>query len=145
MAYLAPHPSPRPRQAGSTVGGRLARWMLAILAGCIALVAAAFALLLIDASILRAPLTKFLSTKLERTVAINGDLRVVLRNGLRFELDDVVVGNAGWGSRPAMLTVERAVIGLELRPLLSRRIVLPEVAVIKPDILLERNGEGVPN
>jgi uncharacterized protein involved in outer membrane biogenesis len=147
MAHLAPDPSPASGRTASPRGSRrrLKRWALALGAGCVALLAAAFALLLIDANALRAPLARFLAAKLERPVAIHGDLRIGLRSGLRLEAGDIVVGNAEWGSRPTMLTVERAAIRLRLRPLLAGRIVLPEVEAIKPDVLLERSKEGIPN
>lgn len=147
MANLAPHPTPRPAQpgAGSERRGRLKRRVLAVGASAVVLLAAALGLLLVDANLLRPPLTRYLAAKLERPVAIDGDLRILLRGGLGIEVNDLVVGNAQWGSRPAMLRVARIAIRIRARELLAGQIVLPEVQLVKPDVLLERNSAGVAN
>jgi uncharacterized protein involved in outer membrane biogenesis len=99
----------------------------------------------IDASPLRAPIARYVSARLDRPVLLGGKLKLSLRHGLRVEIQDLALGNARWGSRPAMLRVERAVIRIRLLPLLRGRIVLPEVELTKPDILLERSAEHGPN
>ena len=118
--------------------------MLVLLA-VVAALATAVAVLLINANILRSPIARYVSARLDRPVAINGDLRVRLFKTPRLEVNDVVLGNAQWGSRPAMLRVERAVIGIHLLRLLEGRIVLPEVELTKPNVLLEKNVDGASN
>jgi len=101
--------------------------------------------LLADANILRAPLARFLSVRLDRPVEIRGPLHIDLFPRVRLEMNAVTVANAEWGSRPTMLEVERAVIGVQVLPLLRGRTVLEEVALRKPDVLLERNAAGEVN
>jgi uncharacterized protein involved in outer membrane biogenesis len=85
------------------------------------------------------------SQKLDREFAINGDLRIRLFPHARVEANDISLANAAWGSRPTMAHLERALIGIELLPLLHRRVVLPEVELTRPDILLERDVDGEAN
>ena len=73
---------------------RWLRWTVGIAVACLILVAAPLALLLIDANVLRAPLARFASARLERPVAVNGDLRVALRKGSL-----VVNSSQGGGSK----------------------------------------------
>ncbi len=123
----------------------LKRTSIAILAALVAALAAAIAILLTNANILRSPIARFLSGALDRPVAINGDLRVKLFKDPRLEINGLTVGNAQWGSRPAMVEIERAVIRIRPLRLLQGRIVLPEVELTRPDVLLETNADGTPN
>ena len=126
--------------------GRRLKWgLVAVLVGALVAVAAVLALLLIDANILREPIASFLSAKLNRPVAINGDLRVRLFKHPRVEVGGVVVGNAEWGSRPQMLTLEHAAVQVKLLPLFAGRVVMPNMELTRPDVLLEVNQDGTPN
>jgi uncharacterized protein involved in outer membrane biogenesis len=123
----------------------LLRVTLGILVGLVATVVIAIAILLVNANFLRQPIANYVSHKLDRAFAINGDLRVRLFRHPHVELNDVMLGNAAWGSRPEMVRVDRALIGVKLLRLLHGRVVLPEVALTKPDVLLERDVDGEPN
>jgi uncharacterized protein involved in outer membrane biogenesis len=123
----------------------LLRAALGVLLGLIAVIAIALAILLTNANVLRTPINDCVSRKLDRTFAINGDLRIRLFPHARVELNDVMLENAAWGTRPNMAHLDRALIGIELLPLLHKRVVLPEVELTKPDILLERDEDGEAN
>jgi uncharacterized protein involved in outer membrane biogenesis len=133
--------SAKPAGAGRTVK----RVSLTILAVVVLVPIAIIAILLVDANLLRSPISKYVSHKLDRSFAINGDLRIRLFDHPHVEMNDVVLGNAAWGSAPAMVRVERATVGVELLPLLRGRLLLPEVDLIKPDVLLERDADGKAN
>ena len=120
---------------------RVKRAAVAVLVVLIAATVIAALVFPIDASPLRAPIARYVGARLDRPVLLGGKLKLSLRHGLRVEIEDLALGNAQWGSRPAMLRVERAVIRIRLLPLLRGRIVLPEVELTKPDILLERSAE----
>lgn len=120
------------------------RAVLGVAIGLIVAVTGVIAVLLIDANMLRTPIANVVSRKLDRPFAINGNLRIRLFPA-RVEVNDVVLGNAGWGSRPEMARLERAVVGIELLPLLRGRVVLPEMNLTRPDILLERDVDGEAN
>jgi uncharacterized protein involved in outer membrane biogenesis len=121
------------------------RAALYVVLGLIALIAIGVGVLLANANILRKPINEIVSRKLDRSFAINGDLRLRLFPHAQVEVNDVSLANAGWGSRPAMARLDRALIGIELLPLFHKRVVLPEVQLTQPDILLERDVDGEPN
>jgi uncharacterized protein involved in outer membrane biogenesis len=94
---------------------------------------------------LRGPVAKYIGAKLERDFAINGDLHVKLANPIEITANDVVLGNASWSADPIMAQARQISIHLSPRPLLSKQIVVPEVALSQPQLLLERNTEGKAN
>ncbi len=118
---------------------------LGVLAGLITVVAIAIAIVLADANMLRKPISNYVSRKLDRQFAINGDLRIRLFPHAQVQANDVVLANAGWGSRPEMVRLDRALISMEWLPLLHKRVVLPEVGLTKPDVLLEKDVDGEAN
>ena len=147
VAHFGPGQSDRAGHVSPAIGsGRLLkRGFMALAIAFVTVVAIAIAILLIDANILRSPVAGYLSSRLDRPVEINGDLRVRLFKDPRVEINDIALGNAEWGSRPAMARVERAVIRIRLLRLVEGRIVLPEVELTRPDVLLERNTDGTSN
>ena len=129
--------------SGKPTGAK--RVWLAIVAAVVVAPVASIAIFVLDANVLRAPISKYIGQRLDRSFVINGDLKISLFNHPHVEMNDVVLGNAPWGSAPAMVSVARAVIGVELLPLLRGRLVLPEVELIQPDVLLERDVDGEAN
>ena len=118
---------------------------LGVVLGLIALAAVTIAIVLADANMLRKPISDYVSRKLDRSFAINGDLRIRLLPHAQVELNDVALSNAGWGSRPQMVHLDRALIAIELRPLLHKQLVLPRVELTRPDVLLEKDVDGEAN
>jgi uncharacterized protein involved in outer membrane biogenesis len=118
--------------------------VVGVLVGLVAVVAIAIGLLLADANILRKPISQFVSRKLDREFAINGDLRIHLFP-VRVEAHDLSLANVKWGSRPAMAHVDRVLVAIRVMPLLHRQVVLPRLEIAHPDVLLERNADGDAN
>src|SRR6185436_6366950 len=96
-------------------------------------------------NLLRGPIAGYLSSKLDRKVAIDGDLRVKLSLQPEVEVDKLTVGNASWGTHASMVEMERVKFRVELAPLLQRRIVVPEIELLRATVALERNADGTPN
>ena len=96
-------------------------------------------------NLLRGPIAGYLSSKLDRKVAIDGDLKVRLSLQPEIEVNKLTVGNASWGTHPSMVEMERVKFRVELAPLLQRRIVVPEVELLRAVVALERNVDGMPN
>ena len=59
--------------------------------------------------------------------------------------EDVVFGNAAWGSRPEMAKIKRIEGEIEFLPLLHREIRVVRLVAVEPDILLETSAQGVGN
>ncbi len=80
-----------------------------------------------------------------RTLTIEGymDLSVrfspaIVINGIRFQ-------NADWGSRPDMAVIERVEASVPLSPFIFGNIYVTRLALVSPDVLLERNAQGQAN
>ena len=80
-----------------------------------------------------------------RRLELNGPIGLGFSLVPTLELRDVAFANMAGGSRPHMLTVQQAEIELALLPLLSRRVELRRLVLVKPDILLETDSSGRPN
>src|SRR5262245_33413411 len=99
---------------------------------------------LLDADWLRGWLTARASAALGREVALES-ATVDWSWTPKVTLHEVTIANAEWGSRPAMVAVDRLEFTVALSELLRGRLVLPEVAASRPDVLLETNQDGVGN
>jgi uncharacterized protein involved in outer membrane biogenesis len=100
--------------------------------------------MLFDWNAVRGIVAQQVSERTGRSFAINGDLDVAFFP-LSVRADDVVLGNASWGSHAAMAHIDQ--LGFELRfwPLFTGRVVLPEITLVHPDVLLEVNANGERN
>lgn len=94
---------------------------------------------------LRGPLSSAISTSLDRRFAIKGDLSVDVSTTPRITVDQIELANTPWGSRPEMFTLDRLEFSIRLKDLLGGKVVLPEVRLIKPRLVLEKNGKGEVN
>lgn len=123
----------------------LSRTMKRILIG-LAVVVAAIAVFIIvfDWNLLRGYAERKVSEKTGREFSI-GHLDVKLSLTPRIRLENVRFGNAAWGSEPMMVEAEVAEFTISLPAMIRGRVVLPEVAMVKPVVLLEQNEAGLRN
>jgi uncharacterized protein involved in outer membrane biogenesis len=92
------------------------------------------------------PIERAASAKSGRTVTIAGDLNVdiwswtptVVINGL-------TLGNPPWESDRPMAKIERLEVHLKLLPLLKGDVILPRVALLRPDVYLHQDKSGRAN
>jgi len=92
---------------------------------------------------LRGPLASYLGHRLQRTVAIDGDLRVHPGLTTRIEIDGLSIGNAAWSDIQPMAHAQRMALTFGLRSLLH---VTPDtVALSEPNVVLEKNPAGDAN
>lgn len=117
-----------------------------------ALVAAIIAFLVIfDWNWLRGPLGRFASAQLQREVAITGDLRVHPWSfSPKAEAYGVRIGQPAWakGVDPQagqMARVQRIAVQIKILPLLRGDVILPYLALDKPDVRLLRAKDGKAN
>ena len=103
------------------------------------------AIALFDWNWLRGPISSYLSARVGRPVAIHGDLRGEFSLKPRLVADDVTLANASWGTDPAMARVQRIAVRVDVPSLFGDAPSLPELALSRPVVVLERNADGVPN
>ncbi|HUR40156.1 MAG TPA: AsmA family protein [Verrucomicrobiae bacterium] len=110
-------------------------------------VLAAFAILalIFDSNWLKGPIERMVTAKTGREFRIEGNLDIIPRLTPRLTVERVRFANPPWAQEPETLRLEKAEISLALLPLLRGKIVLPQVALTKPVIALERNEAGANN
>jgi uncharacterized protein involved in outer membrane biogenesis len=80
-----------------------------------------------------------------RGIKINGHLKIDWGRTTRVVVNQLEIGNVDWGSEPVMASAERIDFTIRLTSLLHGATVLPEVTLIRPKLLLERDKKGQSN
>ena len=138
-AIVAPPPSRPPSPPR-----RRLYWGLGI--GGAFIVALVIFLILFRWNWLRGPLAHEISHRLNRPVAIIGNLEVhpwswspsATVNGL-------VIGNAPWAGAKPLATLPRLTVQVKILPLLQGKVILPLVEADRPDVGLLRDAQGRAN
>jgi uncharacterized protein involved in outer membrane biogenesis len=120
---------------------KLAKVLLYVFGGLTAIAAAtAIVLVSLDWNSLRSTVNETASAVVGRKVEIRGDLRAALSLKPELVARDVVIANAEWGSRPEMLTIEELHLKFRVLPLLAGRLHIDAIRLVRPNLLLERQG-----
>ena len=122
---------------------RVLKW--AALAVAIIVAAAAAVLYSIDVNSYRDEIAAEFRKATGRDLAIGGDIDLSISLSPAVVVERVAIANAGWGSRPLMVALERAEAEVELLPLLAGDIRVTRLILVEPDILLETNADGLSN
>lgn len=77
-----------------------------------------------------------------RQVTIKGDIGLGLSLVPTVVIENASLGNAAWGSRPAMLTIKRFEAGVALLPLLGGNIRISNFVLDGPELFLETDKRG---
>ncbi len=118
---------------------RTARILIAI-AASVAVVIALF-----NWNWLRGPISSYMSTKLGRSFVINGDLHGELSLKPRLTADYVTLANAPWSTEPVMARAQHLSVRVDVLSLFGATVSLPELSLVRPVLLLERDAEGRDN
>ena len=89
-------------------------------------------------------LEQYATKKLDRRLTI-GTLRIGWRNPLSVEIRDLRLANPTWGSGPEMVRIESLSAEIDLRSLFSGALRFKKLDVVKPEVILERDAEGIGN
>lgn len=133
MALIAPHRGPR--------------WFLPrLLAGLFALLVIGFVafLMLFDWNRLKPFVERQASNAIGRPVTMSS-FDVSLHRASWIEMHDIKVANAQGFEGADLLTIERVAVQVEIFPLLVGRVVIPEIAVLRPKGRFETNPAGKNN
>ena len=135
----APTPSP-----GTSHTSRVSRpsWRVALawLAGLLLLLALVLAFFPWD--LLRGPVSRAISKRMDRPFEITRHLDVRLGRHLTVLAEGVVVGNPSWARSPHLLEADAAELELRWWPLFSGRIDMPRLSLRQPVLVLERHADG---
>lgn len=80
-----------------------------------------------------------------RKLALNGPISLHASLWPVVQLNDVSLANPPGFSRPAMASLQRLDVQMALWPLLFHRVNIERLALVRPDIWLERNAKGQDN
>jgi AsmA family protein len=120
------------------------RWTAISLGGLV--VIALLALALMDWNLFKHPIERVASAKFGRTVTIGGDLNVHIWSSTpTVTVNRLTLGNPPWEANRPMAKIERLEIRLKLLPLLKGDVILPRVALLKPDLYLHQEKSGRAN
>ena len=120
----------------------LQRWAVGIAAFVAVL---ALAIYLFDWNLVKPYVARKVTAATGRTFAINGDLNVRVSLTPRIRAEGVVLGNAQWSRDPNMVAAKRVEFSIELLPLLTGRVSLPDVALSDVRLVLEVSKDGTGN
>ncbi|MBI4005550.1 MAG: AsmA family protein [Gammaproteobacteria bacterium] len=103
------------------------------------------AISLVDINQYKDELIKLVEDKTGREFTIDGELKIGVSLIPTVVVEGVKFGNAKWGSKPDMLSVDHFEAQVSLMPLLNRNIQVNRLILISPEILLETDKNGVGN
>ena len=126
---------------------RCLRYSLIALAGAVILATAVYFALLkaFPPARIAVVLAEHLKTATGRDFKVNGDISIRFLPSLAVVVDDLVLSNAVWGTRPEMLKVKHTAFEIALRPLLNGEVRILKVNIEGADLLLETDRGGRAN
>ena len=122
---------------------RVVKWAGVLIVGVI--VAAIAIILTVDVNNYREDIAAGFKNYTGRDLSIEGEIDLSLSFNPAVVVEDITVANAGWGSRPEMVTIRRAEAEVELIPLIMGDVRVNSLVLVEPDIFLEIDGNGEPN
>lgn len=123
------------------------RWVIIIGGGIVALtlMGAATLVYLVSRIDLKPEIERVVENATGRDLTISGPVGVSFWPVLGVRAEQASLSNVEGGRAPAFITMEELDIGVELRPLLERRVEVRRLVMQRPSIALEVDGEGNPN
>jgi uncharacterized protein involved in outer membrane biogenesis len=128
----------------STRSSKALRWIGVVLG--VLLVLILVVLSLFDWNRFKHPVERIASTRAGRSVSISGNLDVHIWSLTpTVTLYGLTLGEPPWEKSRPMATVDKVEIHLKLLPLLKGEVILPRVALFKPDVYLHQDKGGRAN
>lgn len=122
---------------------RILMWIAAAFAAVV--IVLGIVLVRFDPNAHRAEIEAAVSAATGREFHVRGRLAVTSYRHMTIAASNVELGNAAWGSQPAMLQLGRVEADFALFPLLHRRFEIPRLIVEDSDVLLEIDKDGRAN
>jgi AsmA family protein len=121
--------------------GRVAIGLFGLVAGTL------LWLYFLDWNVMRGPLSRYLSHRMNREVKIAGDLKVHLFSWTpSASVGGLTIANPPWTGRPFAADVGRIAMSARMMPLIfGGRLILPSVEIDDPNVLVQRDASGRTN
>lgn len=123
------------------------RWTVLILGGLVAaaLLGAGLLAYLVSRLDVKGEIERVVENATGRQLTINGSVGVSFWPVLGLQADDASLSNVQGGRAPALAAMERINVGVEIRPLFNRDVIVRQLVLQKPRIALEIDAQGRPN
>lgn len=123
------------------------RWVLLVLGALVALLllAAGGVYYLVSRLDVRAEVERAVEGATGRDLTIAGDVGVAFWPVLGLRAEQITLANVEGGRAPALVAADEIDIGVEIRPLFERQVVVRRLVLQSPRIALEVDGQGAPN
>lgn len=123
------------------------RWTVLILGGLVAaaLIGAGLLAYLVSRLDVKAEIERAVENATGRELTITGDVGVSFWPVLGLQAADATLANVQGGRAPALAAMDRINVGVEIRPLFNRDVVVRQLVLQKPRISLEVDAQGRPN
>lgn len=123
------------------------RWVLLIGGGLMAaaLIAAGLLAYLVSRLDVRAEIERAVENATGRQTRIVGDVGVSYWPVLGLRAETITLANVAGGRAPAFIAADEIHVGVRLRPLLDRQVVVERLVLQRPQIALEVDAQGQPN
>lgn len=86
--------------------------------------------------------SEIVEKQLGRKLVINGDASIGISLVPTIVVNDIELSNPSWASSPQMLKLKQAEVKFALLPLLKKQIVIDKIALVEPQVYLEKNAAG---
>ena len=100
---------------------------------------------LLDTNRLKGPLARLVRAQTGRAFAVSGDLSLQLGRQLRLSAAGAELANADWATDPAMVSVDRLGVTVDLASLLDGPVLIERLAIEGARVRLERAADGTGN
>ena len=123
------------------------RWVIIITGGAVALTLMGAGLLvyLVGRIDLKPEIERVVENATGRDLTISGPVGVSFWPVLGVRAENATLANVPGGRAPVFIAMDELDIGVEIRPLFDRRVVVRRMVMQRPSIALEVDAEGAPN
>jgi uncharacterized protein involved in outer membrane biogenesis len=127
--------------------GRIFKWIAGLIVLLVVLVTVSVYVILsrYDFNALKPHITKAVLEATGRELTIGGDIDLNIGFTPKLILTNIQFQNVSWGSRPAMVELNRFEVQVSLLPLIKGDIEIKRFILLEPDILIESDINGKSN
>jgi uncharacterized protein involved in outer membrane biogenesis len=130
---------------GERGNGKGLRIALAVFGALVLILGSIVVYFLLDTNRLKGPLAKLISAQTGRELTINGDLFLHLGRQLNLGISGAELANADWAADPAMVTVDRIGITVDVASLFDGPLLIEQLRIDGARVSLEEAADGAGN
>ena len=130
---------------GERDSDKVLRIALAVFGALVLILGSVVVYFLLDTNRLKGPLAKLISAQTGRDLTIHGDLSLHLGRQLNLGISGAELANADWAADPAMVTVDRISITVDVASLFDGPLLIEQLRIDGARVSLEEAADGAGN